>query len=188
MKRSARSRRLLVTAIIAAAAAAGPVAATVSAGPDGPDVPGKIAVEDGHKVFLVGHATGVQIYACYAQGTAFKWSFAGPRANLYDEDGKLITTHFAGPTWQARDGSWVKAARVDGVTVDPNAIQWLLLKRTASGSGADGDRLEETTFIQRTATTGGMEPPASECNAVSAGAVREVPYTADYQFWKATGN
>ena len=30
-------------------------------------------------------------------------------------------------------------------------------------------------------------PPADECNAATVGTVDEVPYTADYYFWKATG-
>jgi hypothetical protein len=30
-------------------------------------------------------------------------------------------------------------------------------------------------------------PPAGECHAGTAGTVDEVPYTADYYFWKATG-
>jgi hypothetical protein len=45
-------------------------------------------------VFLVGHATGVQIYTC--NGSA--WSSAVPRTHLYDDNGKLIITHFRGPT------------------------------------------------------------------------------------------
>jgi Protein of unknown function (DUF3455) len=184
MKRTPRSRRLFATAIIAAAAATGPGAANVFAGPAGPDVPDEIAVEAGHKVFLVGHAVGVQIYACNASGDTFKWSFSGPRANLFDDAGKLIATHYAGPTWETRDASAVKATRVDGVIVDEKAIPWLLLKRVPGGT--DG-RLAATTFIQRVATTGGLEPPAPECNAGTAGTVDEVPYTADYHFWKATG-
>ena len=43
--------------------------------------------------------------------------------------------------------------------------------------GLDGDRLVATTYVQRIATTGGLAPPAAECN----------PYTADYYFWKRTG-
>ena len=39
------------------------------------------------------------------------------QANLYGDNGQLIGTHFGGPTWLARDGSLVKAQRVDGVIV-----------------------------------------------------------------------
>jgi Protein of unknown function (DUF3455) len=80
----------------------------------------------------------------------------------------------------------VKGQRVDGVTVDPDAIQWLLIKATPS-PGSDGDRLAGTTFIQRIATTGGLEPAAADCNPGTVGTVEEIPYTADYVFWKANG-
>ena len=49
-------------------------------------------------MFLIGHAIGVQIYTC----NGLTWSSAVPRANLYNDHGKLIITHFRGPTWQAR--------------------------------------------------------------------------------------
>jgi hypothetical protein len=94
-------------------------------------------------------------------------------------------THFAGPTWQARDGSRVVAKRDTGVTVDPSAIPWLRLSRVSSSAGADGDRLEKTTFIQRIDTTGGLQPAAAECNLSTLGTVVEVPYTANYLFWSA---
>ena len=71
--------------------------------------------------------------------------------------------------------------------VDPTAIPWLLL--SAKGTvGADGDRLAGTSYIQRVATTGGLIPPADECNTGTAGTANEVPYTADYVFWKSTGS
>jgi Protein of unknown function (DUF3455) len=45
-------------------------------------------------------------------------------------------------------------------------------------------RLDQTTFIQRVNTTGGLAPPASECTAATAGTQAEVPYTAEPYFWK----
>ena len=136
-------------------------------------------------MFLVGHAVGVQIYSCNATTSGHSWGLVAPRANLYGDKGKLLMTHFAGPTWRAKDGSRVVAQRVDGVTVDATAIPWLLLSTVSTAPGPDGDRLTKTTFIQRIATTGGLAPPAAECNAGTVGAVREIPYTADYYFWKA---
>jgi hypothetical protein len=161
-------------------------ATAASAGSDDPTVPPRIQVTDpGHKPFLLAHAVGVQIYACSTTPDGPKWRFVAPRAELYGDSGQLIATHFGGPTWQAKDGSWVKGQRVDGVTVDPSAIQWLLLKATTPTAGPDGDRLAGTTYIQRLATTGGLEPAAADCNADALGTVREIPYTADYRFWKA---
>ena len=184
MNRFAQLQYLLV----AAAAAALLLAPLAHAGPDGPDVPGAIAVEEGHKVFLVGHAVGVQIYACNPTATGFAWGLVAPRAELFDAKGKLVATHFGGPTWQAPDGSTVVGQRVDGVNLDPSAIDWLLLSARSTAAGDDGDRLAATTFIQRTATTGGRAPAASTCNSATAGTTVEIPYTADYHFWKATGS
>jgi hypothetical protein len=167
----------LIAALVALAAAGATQAARVPA----PDVPATIAVPAGHKPFLLGHAVGVQIYAC--DGVA--WSFVAPRANLYDRRGKLLTTHFAGPTWQAKDGSFV-VGRVVAREPAAGTIPWLLLE-TAS-TGGDGDRLAKTTYIQRLATTGGLAPAASSCSAAAAGTVAEVPYTADYVFWQAKGS
>ncbi len=175
--------RLLLVGIIAAAAALS-VTQVAQAGPPAPVVPSKIEVGAGNKVFLVGHAVGVQIYSCNATSSGFVWGFVAPRANLYDDHGKLIITHFGGPTWQAMDGSRVVGRLVDSVTVDATAIPWLLLSAASTAAGPDGDRLVATTFIQRIATTGGLAPAARTCNAATAGAVAEVPYTADYYFWK----
>jgi hypothetical protein len=167
--------------------AAWPLAQAANAGPAAPDVSSRIQPPAGHKVFLVGHATGVQIYSCNAGTTGYSWGLVAPRANLYGDNGKLIATHFAGPTWQARDGSKVVGQRVDGVTVDPTAIPWLLLSKSSTSVGDDDDRLAHTTYIQRVATTGGLAPAAADCTAGSVGTRREIDYTAAYYFWKRTG-
>ena len=144
------------------------------------NVPADIAVPEGNKLYLKAHAVGVQIYSC--NGTA--WTFVAPRADLLDRRGRLLGTHFAGPTWQAKDGSKVVGARVNGVNVDPTAIDWLLLSAASTAEGR-GDLLADTTFIQRVNTTGGLVPPAADCNPSTTGTVKEIPYTADYHFWKA---
>jgi hypothetical protein len=177
-----RSNRLLLAGLVTATAALSLVGVQVAmAGPPSPTVPDEIKVNDGNKVFLVGHAVGVQIYTCNGS----TWSSAVPRANLYDDNGKLIITHFRGPTWQATDGSQAVGTVVDHVNLDRTAIDWVLLSTTTT-PGPDGDRLVDTTFIQRINTTGGHTPPAADCNAATAGTVVEVPYTADYFFWKHT--
>jgi Protein of unknown function (DUF3455) len=178
--------RLLLVGIVAAAAALS-LTQVAQAGPPTPAVPGEIQVPAGNKVFLVGHAVGVQIYSCNASAGGFGWGFVAPRANLYNDNGKLIITHFAGPTWQAKDGSTVVGRAEASVTVDASAIPWVRLAAASTAAGPDGDRLVHTTYIQRIATAGGLAPPAAECTAATAGTVAEVPYTADYYFWKHTG-
>ncbi len=173
----------LVAGVLAAVAAAS-VADLATAAPSPPGVPTEIVVEQGHKPFLTAHAVGVQRYTCESRPGGHGWSPATPRAVLYSTTGAVIGDHFGGPSWRAKDGSTVVASRVRGVTVDPTAIPWLLLKRETAVAGPDGDRLAHTTFIQRVATTGGLPPTAAECTADSAGSAREIPYTADYVFWK----
>ena len=67
--------------------------------------------------------------------------------------------------------------------VGPGAVDWLRLKADSTAAGADGDRLAGTTYIQRIHTAGGVAP-AGPC---AVGASAEVPYSADYVFFKATG-
>jgi hypothetical protein len=179
---SSRSNRLLLAGLVAATAVLSLVAQVALAGPPSPTgVPDQIQPGDGNKVFLIGQGVGVQIYTC--NGSV--WSSAVPRADLFDDNGKLIIKHFAGPSWQAADGSKAVGTVVDKVTPDLTAIPWVLLSAKTT-PGADGDRLVDTTFIQRLDTVGGLQPPAADCNAATAGTVVESPYTAEYVFWKHT--
>jgi hypothetical protein len=146
------------------------------AGPAPPSVPDTLQVPDGCTVFLIGHAVGVQIYSCNDTG----WSLVAPRANLFDDQGALIITHFAGPTWQANDGSTVVGNAEASVSVNPTAIPWVRLSAASTTPG----QLGSTTNIQRITTTGGLAPLAADRNAIRAGTLAEVPYTADYYFWK----
>jgi hypothetical protein len=172
---------LSVARLSAAALAVIAIAAPAYAGPSSPTVPSPIAPPAGHKVFLVTHAEGVQIYQCGEATGA--WTLQAPRAELYAQNGKVVGGHHVGPTWMATDGSYVVGRRVDGVNVDATAIDWLLLAKDTSAAGADGDRLAATTYVQRVNTTGGRAPAAIECDV--AGETAEIPYAADYYFWKA---
>ncbi len=127
-----------------------------------------------------GYAVGVQIYTW----NGISWGASVPEAVLFDEDGNIVATHYAGPTWEARDGSTVVGRRVPGVTVDPTAIPWLKLEAASNTAGPEGDKLAGVTFVQRSNTTGGLAPAAGTCGAANAGAVEEIPYTADYAFWR----
>lgn len=146
-----------------------------------PKVPAEIQPEAGNEPFEVGHALGVQVYAC--NGTA--WTFVEPKAVLVTNRFQFIH-HFAGPTWQHQDGSSVVGQLVKPVTVDAKSIPWLLLSKKTTTEGKFGNRLTQTTFIQRVNTRGGIAPAASTCTAAAAGTQQEVPYTADYFFWRKT--
>lgn len=147
-----------------------------------PPVPAALQVPAGNIPYLVGHATGTQNYTCLAGGI---WSAAVPRAILVGDNGHQIATHFAGPTWQAKDGSTVVGKALAAATVSPDAIPWLLLAAVSTSTGPEGgDRLSETTYIQRLNTSGGKAP----AGACASGATASVPYTADYYFYRASAH
>ena len=149
---------------------------------NGPELPaqcGSIQVEAGNKLALHVYARGVQIYIW--NGTS--WVFDAPRAGLFAEANFFgeVGSHYRGPNWESKSGSRVQAARVPGTgcTPDSTAIAWLLLEKvTTTGPGI----FANTTFIQRVNTTGGLPP--TEFGA-SIGEVKEVPYTAEYYFYRA---
>lgn len=128
---------------------------------------------------------GVQIYMCVANntptGTTYTWTFVAPSANLLNDEGKLVGTHFIGPTWQGNDGSSVAAAKVAGAGVDPSAVPWLLLKATTHGT--ESGRFDDVTSIQRLSTVGGIAP-AEGCDSGHVGSIAQVPYSAEYVFYR----
>jgi hypothetical protein len=128
-------------------------------------------------------ARGDQIYTCKAKpddATAYVWTFKAPQAELFNERGELVGTHFVGPTWQGQDGSAVVGAvlkRADAPS--KNAIQWLLLGATSH----DGDGVFSTiTHIQRLDTKGGVAPTKG-CDATHLDEDVRVPYKATYAFY-----
>jgi Protein of unknown function (DUF3455) len=151
------------------------------AAPAPPSVPSNL-VPDSGQVFLVGHAKGVQIYTC----DGVKWGPSTPRADLVDDAGNLIVKHSAGPTWESTvDRSAVLGARKESAPspAPGPAIPWLLLTTTPK-DGAPVGLLTDTKFIQRLETKGGTAPPDAACKAQTLNKVVEVPYKADYYFWK----
>jgi hypothetical protein len=129
-------------------------------------------------------ARGVQIYGCQAKPeapTTYAWTLKGPDAELFNARGKVVGTHFAGPTWQGNDGSSVVAALVARVDAPKpsKAIPWLLLEETShDGSGA----FSTVTHIQRLNTVGGVAP-SKGCDAAHAGDEVRIPYKATYAFF-----
>lgn len=150
-----------------------------------PVVPNSIDVPANQELALEARASGVQIYVCAAGSEVgrFGWTLKAPEADLFDGAGQKIGTHFAGPTWEAADGSRVAGtvkARADAP--DGNAIPWLLLGATSTaGTGV----LARVANIQRLNTAGGNAPPAQTCNEAHVGTESRVPYTATYYFYSA---
>jgi hypothetical protein len=143
-----------------------------------PRIPPELAVPKGNRFAFVTFADGVQIYDCKSVADAAPaWTFRAPEADLYGVFGWPAGSHYAGPTWEANDGSTVAATRVAGVSVDADSIPWLLLQASAhSGTG----RMEKVTYVQRLFTHGG-NAPSGACNL---GASVEVDYSALYAFYR----
>jgi hypothetical protein len=124
------------------------------------------------RLLLRAVGNGDQVYGC-VDG---HWALTAPDAKLLNQEGSVIGRHFAGPTWQLNDGSWVKGRAVaKQIAPDATAVPWLLLE-SAGGTG----RWRAVRFIQRTETHGGNAPDGS----CSQSAMRRVPYTATYSFYE----
>jgi hypothetical protein len=160
------------------------------AAPAPPDVPANLVPTSG-QVFLVGHAKGVQKYKCATDPVTktIKWAFVEPQADLVGDNGQLIK-HSKGPTWTAADGSAVSLATGQKATsaaspAPDRDIPWLLVPvGPAPTSSPTPGLLTGTTSIQRLNTKGGTAPPDAECKAQTLGKVKDVPYKADYFFWR----
>jgi Protein of unknown function (DUF3455) len=132
------------------------------------------------QLLLEVHAKGNQIYICKEDVTQFTWNLKAPEAQLFDKDGKLFGKHFAGPSWEANDGSRVTGKAAANVpSPDADSIPWLLV--TVVNHDGQGV-LSRSTSIQRLNTKGG-KAPASGCDAAHVGQEARAPYSADYLFY-----
>lgn len=201
--------RLSVTSMILAAAAA--LAFTISSPQPAyaddvitpPPVPANIQVPAGNVPYLVGHAAGTQNYVCLPFGDTFRYTLFTPQATLFNDDMEEIMTHYFGPNpdeggtiraaWQhSQDTSTVWGQVMPGNSstdpkyVAPGAIAWLLVTIVGDQAGpTGGDKLTQTTYIQRVNTSGGVAPSTGCSSASNIGNQAFVPYTTDYYFYKA---
>jgi Protein of unknown function (DUF3455) len=144
-----------------------------------PDLPSplcdRLQVQGGRVAFHV-YALGVQIY----RWNGASWVFVAPSARLYAdaEYHGEVGIHYAGPTWESNSGGKVIASRLESCAPDPTAIPWLLLQKVSTeGPGI----FHRVTYIQRVNTAGGLPPTAP---GPYIGAEEEVPYTAEYYFYR----
>ena len=158
---------------------AGPAATSAAPLPAGLEVPA------GQVPALVLAARGVQIYECRpvsGQPGKFEWVFIAPEADLFDAEGQKVGRHYAGPTWELKDGDKVVGrlkAKADAP--DGKGIPWLLLEAASSNGGGI---MGSVASIQRVDTVGG-KPPATGAVPSAAGHQVRVPYAATYKFYIA---
>jgi Protein of unknown function (DUF3455) len=154
----------------------------------GQQLPAALQTAADEQLVVQVHAKGDQIYTCKVDGVRDErvlkapdgWMLKAPEAQLFDKDGKSFGKHFAGPSWEASDGSRVVGkAAANAPSPDGNSIPWLLVKVVShEGNGV----LTPVTSIQRINTKGG-KAPASGCDAGHAGQEVRVAYSADYLFF-----
>lgn len=134
-----------------------------------------LAAPEGSVIVYHAYAKGVQIY----QWNGASWAPMGPSATLYasaDHRAK-VGIHYGGPTWESNTGGFVVGRLNKPCEVGPADIPWLLLDAVRNqGVGI----FHDVTAIQRVNTAGGRAPTASG----SPGEVRNVPYTAEYFFYR----
>src|SRR5947207_5662725 len=149
------------------------------------NVPDKLKPGANEALAMIVSAKGVQIYECRArkdQVGGYEWAFVAPEADLFDARGNRAGRHYAGPHWEAIDGSKILGTvkeRSDAPAA--GAIPWLLL--AAKSVGPDGS-FSKVTSIQRVNTVGGVAPTAG-CSQATAGTAARINYTADYYFFTA---
>jgi hypothetical protein len=150
--------------------------------PAPPEVAAALRPPVGQSLYLEALATGVQIYECSQKpDSSYEWAFKAPEASLADRSGHPLGKHYAGPTWEATDGSTV-VGEVKAKDPGPrsSAIPWLLLAaKTNTGSGT----FSAARSVQRIATEGGLAP-SEACTAANLKQVARVPYTATYDFYR----
>lgn len=148
-----------------------------------PDTPAAISVPAGHKLSLVAVGIGELSYECRVKANStvtYEWQFAGPKAVLSTKGGEVIGKYYAGPTWEANDGSKVSGKQV---AIAPGATTAIPLQLVKTNPSTDQGSMAGISYIQRLNTIGGLAPVAS-CNADNVGAVKTVAYQADYFFYK----
>jgi hypothetical protein len=150
-------------------------------------IPQQLQLSSSQALLYHTSAKGVQIYTCQPKendSQKFSWKLKAPEATLYVSIGGnkqvAIGKHYAGPTWEHKDGSKIQGkikAKVDAPVA--NAIPWLLLDVTShEGQGTFG----KIDYVQRIGTNGG-QAPAKGCDPTKKNAEVRVDYTADYYFF-----
>jgi hypothetical protein len=178
MSTTSRITAFLLVLLVAACASPQPPTPMVK-------VPDTLKPGANESLAMIVPAQGMQIYECRArrdQVGGYEWAFVAPEADLFDARGRRIGRHYAGPYWEATDGSKILGTvkeRADAPVA--GAIPWLLL--TAKSVGPEGS-FSKVTSIQRVNTVGGVAPKAG-CSQATAGAPARVNYTADYYFFTA---
>lgn len=149
---------------------------------DNAALPEPVRVPAGQRLVMATSGVGEITYECREKkdmAGQHEWVFVAPIATLYGADRKTVGKYYAGPTWEANDGSKVTGKQVAVAPAAPGSIPLQLVKaEPAMGAGA----MTGISYIQRLNTKGGIAP-AMACDATSKGKRQQVAYEADYVFY-----
>ncbi len=172
---------LLGTVALLSACAAGPSMMAMKP-VDNAALPEPVRVPAGAKQTMATTGVGEITYECREKANmagAHEWVFVAPVATLYGADRKRVGKYYAGPTWEAADGSKVTGKQVAVAPAMAGSIPLQLVKaEPAMGMGA----MQGVSYIQRLNTKGGVAPAAA-CDAATKGKRQQVAYEADYVFY-----
>jgi len=117
----------LVAAILLSACSMSPM--TMAPRVDNAALPEAVRVPSGQTLRMVATGVGEITYECREKAAAagqYEWAFVGPVATLYSADKRNVGKYYAGPTWEASDGSKVTGKQ-------------LAVSPSAPGTGRPGD-------------------------------------------------
>ena len=173
---------LLGLAALISACASSPSTMPAMQPVDNAALPEAVRVPAGHRATLATTGVGEITYECREKkdtAGAHEWAFVAPVATLYAPDRRAVGKYYAGPTWEAADGSKVTGKQVAVAPATPGSIPLQLVKADpAMGAGT----MQGVAYIQRLNTKGGVAPAAT-CDVASKGQRRQVGYEADYVFY-----
>lgn len=87
------------------------------------DVPAKLVPPQEGPLVGKYAAKGVQIYVCNVKGGVGEWGFKAPEAELIDAQGRSFAKHYAGPTWEAPDGSKIVGKILASESARPASVR-----------------------------------------------------------------
>lgn len=173
---------LPASALLALAACASGPMMSKPAMVDNMSLPEAVRVPAGAMQKMVAVGSGEITYECREKkdmAGQFEWVFVGPVASLKDKNGMVVGKYYAGPTWEANDGSKVTGKQLAVAPSTPGNIPLQLVKTDpATGMGA----MQGISHIQRLKTVGGVAPAAA-CMMANKGERQQVAYQADYVFY-----
>ena len=171
----------LAAAALLAACAASPMKPMMMS-VDNAALPEAVRVPAGEMQKMSTTGVGEITYECREKkdmAGQFEWGFVAPVATLNDALGKPVGKYYAGPTWEANDGSKFTGKQVAVAPAAPGNIPLQLVKaEPAMGAGA----MQGINYVQRLKTQGGVAPSAP-CTMANKMERRQVAYQADYVFY-----